>query len=385
LLVATDCDFTLNSASHGGAIDGSAFTLVRCTIAENAAPGGYGGGLTWSGNPGFGHLVVTSCTIRQNTAAFGAGISADGVGDGFGAPTGTIASSTIVDNVASVDGGGVHASQFGSGFVAMRNSLIAGNSAGGNGGGISRLGTVTVRGCTLADNSATNGSALFTTGSGSTVSTCIVWGNTGPAVRGGETLTYCDVEGGFAGTGNIALDPQFIDAGVGNYHLAMSSPCIDAGNPALTGFGETDIDEEVRLIAATEDMGADETTYLVAAWQDLAHALHGTFKPTLAGWGLLTAGSPATLNLTKAIPSAPAWMVIGASAINAPLKGGVMVPNPDFIVGPLAVGPTGTLLLSSAWPLGVPSGFATYFQHWMPGGGGPAGYVASNALAAVVP
>ncbi len=45
------------------------------------------------------------------------------------------------------------------------------------------------------------------------------------------TVGYTDVGGGWSGTGNLALDPLFVDAPGGDFHLAGGSPCIDAGDP----------------------------------------------------------------------------------------------------------------------------------------------------------
>jgi len=43
--------------------------------------------------------------------------------------------------------------------------------------------------------------------------------------------TYCDIQGGWHGTGNIDADPLFVDPTLGDYHLQWPSPCIDAGDP----------------------------------------------------------------------------------------------------------------------------------------------------------
>ena len=43
------------------------------------------------------------------------------------------------------------------------------------------------------------------------------------------TVTYSDVQGGSGGMGNIDLDPRFIDAAGGDFHLAADSPAIGAG------------------------------------------------------------------------------------------------------------------------------------------------------------
>lgn len=51
------------------------------------------------------------------------------------------------------------------------------------------------------------------------------------ASSGSPAFTYCDIQGGWSGIGNINANPLFIDHSNGNYHLQATSPCIDAGNP----------------------------------------------------------------------------------------------------------------------------------------------------------
>ena len=41
------------------------------------------------------------------------------------------------------------------------------------------------------------------------------------------TISHSNIEGGWAGTGNIDADPQFV--GNGDYHLTPTSPCIENG------------------------------------------------------------------------------------------------------------------------------------------------------------
>jgi len=61
----------------------------------------------------------------------------------------------------------------------------------------------------------------------------IIWGNSPTQVLaaggGALNISYCDVENGYAGTGNISSYPLFADS---NYVLADNSPCIDAGDSA---------------------------------------------------------------------------------------------------------------------------------------------------------
>ena len=49
------------------------------------------------------------------------------------------------------------------------------------------------------------------------------------AVSCAPQVTYCDVEGGYTGAGNMDQDPVFTYL---SYFLSNTSPCIDAGNPA---------------------------------------------------------------------------------------------------------------------------------------------------------
>ena len=60
-----------------------------------------------------------------------------------------------------------------------------------------------------------------------------------------------------AGVGDISVDPIFVNAAGGDYHLKASSPCIDAGWSSATGIPALDMDGEVRLNGIV-DIGADE-------------------------------------------------------------------------------------------------------------------------------
>ncbi len=44
-------------------------------------------------------------------------------------------------------------------------------------------------------------------------------------------MSYCDIQGGWPGEGNIDADPLFTDIINGDFHLLAGSPCIDAGDP----------------------------------------------------------------------------------------------------------------------------------------------------------
>jgi hypothetical protein len=93
----------------------------------------------------------------------------------------------------------------------------------------------------------------------------IVWGNVPPTLALGSlfltasTVRWSCVEGGYAGTGNIALDPQFVAPAGGDFRLACTSPCIDRGASAVPGMPATDLDGQPRVVGAAPDMGAYES------------------------------------------------------------------------------------------------------------------------------
>jgi len=70
----------------------------------------------------------------------------------------------------------------------------------------------------------------------------------------------CDFyQNGFAppaGSGNISADPEFVDAGSGEYHLSSGSPCIDAGT--ATNAPTSDFEGTSRPLGSGFDIGAYE-------------------------------------------------------------------------------------------------------------------------------
>jgi len=59
-----------------------------------------------------------------------------------------------------------------------------------------------------------------------------------------------------SGTGNINVDPQFVDAASRNVHLMTASPAKDVADSAATLA--VDIDGDLRPQGTARDMGADE-------------------------------------------------------------------------------------------------------------------------------
>jgi hypothetical protein len=119
------------------------------------------------------------------------------------------------------------------------------------------------------------------------------------------------------------------------------------------------------------------------AWADLGSGLAGSSGvPLLVGSGPLAPSSGNQLDLSGADPSTPATLVFGLSLLDAPFKGGTLVPAPLLLV-PLATNPSGALSLPFLWPSNVPPGTALYFQVWISDPGAISGFSASNALEGV--
>ena len=197
-------------------------------VRPNWITGNLGGGVVNSGSSGAGTVSLSNCVIQGNIRSQWAGVASG-------------AATTVV-----------------------RNCVIASNSASGLGGGLyASTGSLTVANCTIVGNSSGSGAGgIYTTGVTAAVSDSILWGNSGSQVQGSATVTYCDVQGGYTGTGNINRDPALVDAGAGDFHLRRTSPCINRGNPAFVpSAGETDMDGEARVQAGFVDMGADETSF----------------------------------------------------------------------------------------------------------------------------
>ncbi len=145
------------------------------------------------------------------------------------------------------------------------------------------------------------------------------------------------------------------------------------------------------LLVVTERNGNPTGRVLRAVaenWVDLGNGLAGTHGlPVLAAWGTLVAGEPLSVSLTNALSDTTAELIVGFTELNAPFKGGVMVPDfhaPGFHL-PLPTGPAGTIVIDDTWPAGVPSGFTTYLQYWVVDPAGPSGFAASQAVAGTTP
>jgi len=246
--LVVNCVITGNSACMGGGVYCylSGITLDACIISENSASSTTGGGI----HSNESNIVLINCTITNNTTV--AGGFRYGGGIYLSAGSGLISHCVIADNSAW-RGGAITSS---SKNLQVRHSFITDNFANQYGGALYlRGGGSTFNCCTIAGNSICSGNTINAYGD-HVFSNCII--------RGGieeryTTVSYSNVEGGSPGEDNIDVDPLFVDANNGDYHLSPQSFCIDAGDPNYSPQpGETDIDGEPRLLGRRVDMGADE-------------------------------------------------------------------------------------------------------------------------------
>jgi hypothetical protein len=167
----------------------------------------------------------------------------------------------------------------------------------------------------------------------------------------------------------VALDSD--TAVVGAYAEGSNATGVN-GNQADNSAAESGA-------AYVFDLGLDP-------WTDLGHGLAGSHGiPYLAGTGTLVGGTFVTTTVTHLDPGNMATDYIGLSAMNAPFKGGVFVPSPNLVIGPLPTTLTGTIDLPSTWPTGVPSGFSFYEQWWLHDSTAVHGFAASNAIRGTTP
>lgn len=121
------------------------------------------------------------------------------------------------------------------------------------------------------------------------------------------------------------------------------------------------------------------------AWTDLFHAKAGAGGlPHLQGAGTLGSGATNALHLAGAAPAAPVTLVVGLTAINAPFKGGTLVPSVQALVA-LSTNGLGSMDLPFVLPPGLPSGFSLFFQTWIVDPTVSHGLASSNGLQGVTP
>lgn len=233
---------TKNGKSHGGGVNMSGGTVRGCTITKCEA-------YNSSGNVGAGEAIymtgglVESCTIVSNAVTYTCS-SHDWAGGTVYMSGGTLRGCLIADNVGDRNASGV-AVQDGiveSCTIAGNHQYVASSDANGIWVKVKQNGNVVLRNNIVWGNTAFDGSVAN-----------FYFGNSGAyAFEYNDTKPLLSV-----GTGNISVDPEFVDAANCNYHTEYSY-CSDAGFNQDWMTGAVDLDGNARIRDGNVDMGCYE-------------------------------------------------------------------------------------------------------------------------------
>jgi len=297
----TDCTFIANSADADGGGVNSFFwsgTITSCTFIANSAQD-VGGGMfsyagtstvmncTFDGNTAdrgggmgnmYNHSDITGCLFTANSAAafgggmynetadlarrhgaFGAGSADDGrVFHNEQQLNPTVTNCVFDGNNALYGGGMCNYQCYGHGPTVV-NCLFNGNFGLGALCNYYCWDALPIINCTFTGN---NTWAIANIDNSSPViANCIMWGDAGGEILndpGEPIVTYCDVQGGYEGVGNIDADPLFVDPDNGDYRIGQGSLCIDAAdNTAVPEDITTDLGGRPRFVddPYTQDTG----------------------------------------------------------------------------------------------------------------------------------
>jgi hypothetical protein len=259
---AARCAFTDNfTPANGGAVSlrNSISEISDCTFDSNEVLNN-GGGVFVSG----GRVSILGTSFTHNEAYTGSAVCAQDSGS-------VTIDGCVFSNNACTGSGTISLSGAQTSASVSRCLLV--NNMGQPGAGISVGGCVaritqsTIAGCRNIFQPFQNSpTALQVSGSDVIVSSCIFANPEGGpgvkfSVRSGASVQFCDFYGfvpdslrGFNADAppalglialtnsrgdscdtyyNIFRDPQFVDTAQGDYHLRLTSPCIDAGDPSL--------------------------------------------------------------------------------------------------------------------------------------------------------
>jgi parallel beta-helix repeat protein len=241
-----------NSEGGGMWLGNSDPAITSNTLIGNQAD--YGGGMYLFGSD----PILTSNNMSGNAADYGGGLYLI-----YSSPH--CISNTLISNLAGYAGGAVSFNT--SGGVITNSILIENQSYSGGAIYLSDSDPYIIN-STFSANMAEFGGGIQLNHSQLHLSNCLVWGNVASQGDSGihtdmfstQNIIWSNIQGGFAGTGNINTDPLFVDVAGGDYRLQVQSPCINAGKPDTIGLGLplTDLDGNPRVMGCTIDMGAYE-------------------------------------------------------------------------------------------------------------------------------
>ena len=222
------CTIISNKADvYGGGIycDNSSPAITRCVLGANISDN-LGGGIfcRFESSPS-----ITNCIVQGNNANSGGGIYCI-----HSSPL--ISNSSISDNSVCDYGGGLYCRYLASPMIV--NCTITRNCADYGGGAYCTNSSLQFINCTFNKNAAPFGGSgvRFRSSPNVEIINCILWDDADQEIYATSCsllVTYSDIEGGWPGEGNIDANPHFISYMGFDCLLRPSSPCIDAGDPAI--------------------------------------------------------------------------------------------------------------------------------------------------------
>ncbi len=261
--VFTQCAFSGNSATTGAAayVSGQSTVFTQCTFSGNSATTGaaYVSGQS---------TVFMRCAFSGNSATTGAAAYVSGQS--------TVLSHCVFSgNSATQNGGAVCATE----ATQTVNCLFYSNMAATYGGAWYQNGafdTPVIAQCTMTGNTASFGGAFFSDSGQVALRNSILWGNTATgtstavaaSIAGSvlPTVSRCNVSGSggsgawsyLAGVnlgGNLDVNPSFLgtaspSAPTYSFRTLAGSPVIDAGTAANLPADNTDLDGDANLTEA---------------------------------------------------------------------------------------------------------------------------------------
>ncbi len=236
-------------------------SLKNCVIEGNASR--YGGGVY-----AYGYNNIINCVVRNNTASSsGGGIYSGG--------SNRIVGCQVTNNESQSYGGGIYTDNSND---TVMNCVIADNSSHYFGGGLYVYASQVLN-CVIANNNSYySGGGIYNSSSVCNIYNSIIWGNTRRYESNNlyfgynsttPKLRYCAVEDGdttgnclVLASGNDGYNAslyyvRFIDPANGDYHLHVSSPCVDFGLNSIA-HSTYDLDGNPRIHGSQIDLGPYE-------------------------------------------------------------------------------------------------------------------------------